>query len=129
MTNRILLALAVMLALAAPAAADPIEGTWQTERDGGSYAHVEIAPCGHAYCGVLVRTFNETGEYHAPGLGQQIVRDMVPQGGGRYEGRVWRPTNDKVYSGRITVEGDRMALRGCIVGGLICASQTWVRID
>jgi uncharacterized protein (DUF2147 family) len=27
------------------------------------------------------------------------------------------------------IEGDRMRLRGCVAGGLFCASQTWVRVQ
>jgi uncharacterized protein (DUF2147 family) len=125
--KRFLLALVAGLGIAVGASADPIEGVWQTEVDDGAYALVTIAPCAAAYCGTISLTFDASGEYRSPNVGRQIVRDMVPQGGGRYEGRVWRPSNDRVYLGRITLEGDRMALRGCVAGGLLCARQTWVK--
>ncbi len=54
---------------------------------------------------------------------------MAPQGGGNYAGRVWRPSNDKIYAGKASVAGDRMSLSGCIAGGLLCSSQTWVRVQ
>jgi uncharacterized protein (DUF2147 family) len=127
--KRFAVALAAMLALAAGAAlADPIEGIWQTEVDDGAFAYVTIAPCGGAYCGTITRTFNASGEYRSPNIGRQIVREMAPQGGGAYEGRVWRPSNDKVYLGKIQLAGDRMTLRGCVAGGLFCASQTWAKV-
>lgn len=122
-------ALALALATAAPAMAEEAVGTWQTEVDDGAFAHVEIAPCGAAVCGDIARTFNESGEYASPNLGRRIVIDMVPQGDGRYEGSVWRPSNDRIYIGRMEVEGDRLTLRGCVAGGLICARQTWVRVE
>ena len=130
--TRFLMSLAAGLAsacLAGPAAAaDPIEGVWQTEVDEGAYAHVTIAPCGAAYCGTITRTFSAGAEIASPNVGRQIVREMVPQGGGEYQGRVWRPSNDRVYLGKIAVRGDQMALRGCVAGGLICARQNWVKL-
>ena len=126
--KRFLIALVAGCGLATAALADPIEGVWQTEVDDGAYAYVTVAPCGGGYCGTISRTFNASGEYQSPNLGKQIVRNMAPNGDGTYEGQVWRPSNDKVYLGKIALEGDRMALRGCVAGGLICARQTWVRI-
>ena len=110
------------------AAADPIEGVWQTQPDEGSFAHVTIAPCGGAFCGSITRTFQGTSEYPSPNLGRPIVIDMAPQGGGSYAGKVWRPANNKIYNGKASVQGDRMSLSGCVAGGLICKSQTWARV-
>ncbi len=117
------------LALAGTAAlADPIEGVWQTQPDEGSFAHVTIAPCGAAFCGTISRTFKDRAEFESPNRGRQIVIDMAPQGGGNYAGKVWRPANDKIYSGKASVAGDRMSLSGCVAGGLLCKSQTWARV-
>lgn len=127
--TRMLAAVAALLLGAGAALADPVLGTWQTEPDDGAFAHVRMQPCGDAICGTIARTFNAEGEYRSDTIGRQIVRGMVPQGDGRYEGRVWRPSNDKVYLGKIDLEGDRLKLRGCVAGGLICASQTWARVD
>lgn len=121
---------AVASVLASAAAADPAVGTWQTEVDDGSFAYISMAPCGNAVCGTIARTFENGGtEYQSPNLGKQIVIDMVPTGGGEYEGQVWRPSNDKIYIGKMTVSGDALRLRGCVAGGLICASQNWARIN
>ena len=117
-----------VIAMAGAAAADPADGIWQTEVDDGAFAHVQIAPCGAGVCGTIVRTFNSDGEYQSANIGKQIIREMVPQGGGEYEGSVWRPSNDKVYYGTMTVSGDGLILYGCVVGGLICASQGWARV-
>jgi uncharacterized protein (DUF2147 family) len=108
--------------------ADPLEGIWQTQPDDGAYAHVTIAPCGDAFCGVLSRTFNADGEYKSPNLGRQIVIDMVPNGANNYKGKVWRPSNDKIYVGKIELDGDNMKLAGCIAGGLLCKKQSWQRL-
>lgn len=122
--------IAAALAVAGTAAAaDPIEGVWQTQPDEGAFAHVTVAPCGGAFCGTITRTFKDGAEFQSPNLGKQIVRNMAPQGGGEYSGQVWRPANDKVYNGKASVSGDRMSLSGCVAGGLICKSQTWAKIQ
>lgn len=129
MKIRLFTAIAFALGLTGAAMADDAEGVWQTEVDDGAFAYVTIASCGNAVCGTISRTFNDTGEYTSPNLGRQIVIDMVPQGGGEYEGSVWRPSNDRIYIGRMTLNGNQIALRGCVAGGLICSSQTWVRVQ
>lgn len=127
MRNLLAAALAV---LATTAAADPVEGVWQTQPDDGYFAHVEMVPCGAAICGTIVRAYDATGaEYASPNIGRQIVIDMVPQGDGEYAGEVWRPSNDKIYIGNMTLSGDNLRLRGCVMGGLICSGQDWVRVQ
>ncbi|MCR9125995.1 MAG: DUF2147 domain-containing protein [Rhodobacteraceae bacterium] len=110
-------------------AADPVEGVWKTQPDDGAYAHVVMAPCGAAFCGKIARTFDATGEYASPNIGKTLVIDMAPDGDGQYRGRVWRPSNDKIYIGKIALQGDTMQLAGCVAGGLFCSKQTWSRID
>jgi len=120
---------AVLSLVAGAACADPIEGMWQTQPDDGAYAHVKIAPCGPAYCGNIVQSFKETGPYESPNVGKQIVIDMVPTGEGTYSGKVWRPSNDKIYIGKIALSGNSMKLSGCVAGGLICKAQTWTKVN
>jgi len=110
------------------ALADPVEGVWQTQTDDGSYAHVTIAPCGGAFCGVISRTYKDGAEYKSENIGRQIVIDMVSQGDGTYDGQVWRPSNNKIYVGGIQLNGDSMKLAGCVAGGLICKKQSWARL-
>ncbi|WP_299826849.1 DUF2147 domain-containing protein [uncultured Roseobacter sp.] len=109
------------------ALADPIEGIWQTQPDDGAYALVTMAPCGPNYCGTIERTFNADGEYQSNNIGKTLVIDMAAEGGGKYKGKVWRPSNDKIYIGKIALDGDSMRLSGCVAGGLICSKQTWSR--
>ncbi len=123
------LAAVIALGFAAPVLADPIEGVWKTQVDDGAYAHVTIAPCGGNFCGVISRTFNASGEYKSENIGKQLVRNMAAQGGGAYKGKVWRPSNNKIYIGKMTLNGDKLKLRGCVAGGLICSAQNWVRVQ
>jgi uncharacterized protein (DUF2147 family) len=119
---------AVFALVATLAAADPVEGVWQTEADEGAYAHVTMAPCGAALCGKIIRSFRDGAEVKSANIGKTLVIDMVPVGGGHYEGQVWRPSNNKIYVGKMQVSGDAMTLSGCVAGGLICKSQSWTRV-
>ncbi len=128
--KHLILAAVAAFAVAGPASAqDAAIGTWQTEVDDGAFAYVDIAQCGAAVCGTIARTFNTEGEYASPNIGRQIVINMTPNGDGSYDGQVWRPSNDRIYTGKMDVEGNALRLRGCVAGGLICASQNWVRIE
>ncbi|ETW13929.1 hypothetical protein ATO8_03526 [Roseivivax marinus] len=127
--KRISAMIAGLVMAAGAAAADPVEGMWKTQPDDGSYAHVRMTPCGDKLCGVIQRTFDSNGEYDSPNKGKVLVINMVPQGGGAYEGRVWRPSNDKVYLGKMQLAGNSLKLQGCVAGGLLCSSQTWSRLQ
>lgn len=125
----LVLGAAIALGLAGAAQADPAEGIWKTEVDDGSYAYIDLSMCGAAVCGVIARTFNSDGEYASPNIGKMLVIDMVPGGDGSYAGKVWRPSNDKIYIGKMDLNGNSLALRGCVAGGLICSKQTWSRVN
>lgn len=125
----ILTALAGLALSAGAAIAEPVLGTWKTEADDGAYAHIGMKRCGEMVCGTIDRTFNASGEYDSPNKGKVLVINMVPQGGGKYEGKVWRPSNDKIYLGKMNLNGDTLELKGCVAGGLLCSSQTWSRLN
>ncbi len=127
--QRILAAFLAVAAMTGMAVADPLEGMWQTEADDGAFAHVAIAPCGDNFCGTIERTFKDGAEYTSPNKGRTLVIDMAPEGNGKYTGKVWRPSNDKIYLGKIALTGDVIKLSGCVAGGLICSKQSWSRVE
>lgn len=108
--------------------ADPIEGLWQTQEDDGAYAHVKIVPCGPNYCGNIVESFKAGKSFESENVGKMIVIDMAALGEGKYKGKVYRPSNDKTYLGKITLNGNAMKLAGCVAGGLFCSKQDWTKI-
>lgn len=128
MKNFLMIVVSLFAFSTAATAQEAALGVWQTEVDDGAYAHITITPCGDAVCGVISRTFNADGEYQSENIGKTLVIDMIPQGAGAYEGQVWRPSNDKLYIGKMDVTGDALRLRGCVAGGLLCSSQNWARI-
>lgn len=125
------LAVAALLAAGA-AAADPVEGYWQTQaNDEGNFGVVRFAPCGTGYCATLVTSYRADGTEFASGNeGEVIVAGMIPRAGGRYgDGTIWDPGADRTYRSRMELKGETLDVAGCIAGGLICRSQTWRRLE
>lgn len=131
------------LNLLAPAfAANPV-GTWLT---GDKKGKVKIVNCGGAICGTLVwlqepndpETHQPKTDKHnadaskqgRPLLGIPIVLSMKPNGDEVWEGQVYNAEDGSTYSGSFTMTGGNSAqLKGCVMGGLICKSQTWTRTN
>lgn len=121
---------AALAVLAGTAWADPVEGVWQTRKDdNGNFGHVEIKPCGPAFCGTLIRAYNGDGQQiESPNVGRRIVWDMVAYPEGLYDdGKIYSPDRDKEYNGDMTLAGDSLKVRGCVLG--ICRDGgTWQRV-
>jgi uncharacterized protein (DUF2147 family) len=122
---------AAMVVMAGTAFADPVHGTWKTKPDdNGNFGHVKIESCGATICGTLVKAFDGAGkEMDSPNVGKKIVWDMVAYPDGLYDdGKVWSPDRDKTYNSDMTLNGDTLAVRGCVLG--ICRDGgTWTRVN
>ena len=121
---------AAMLFAATAAFADPVEGVWKTKPDdNGNFGYVKVAACGPAFCGRLIKSFDSTGaEMKSDNVGKNIIWDMVAYPDGLYDdGQVWSPDRDKTYNSDMTLTGDKLAVRGCVLG--ICRDGgTWTRV-
>src|SRR5580693_5454308 len=135
---------AIALTAGGPArAADPL-GTWYTaDKD----SQVRITKCGEALCGVLVglkepndpatgrpktdKNNADASKQSRPLIGVPIVLGMKPSGTpDQWSGDVYNAKDGKTYSGSFTMTGaNTAALKGCVLGGLICQSQTWTRAN
>lgn len=128
---RRLLAAAVLAALPVAAFADPVEGIWKTKPDdNGNFGYIEIKPCGAKFCGTLIKSFDKAGaEMQSPNVGKRIVWDMVAYPDGLYDdGKIWSPDRDKTYNGDMTLKGNNLSVRGCVLG--ICRDGgTWKRVN
>ena len=103
-----------LVMLIGAAHADPIEGNWRTES--GSTA--AIGACGSGYCITL-----KTGTHAGKRIGT-----FKADGESRYSGKITDPANDKTYTGKATLGGNSLKMQGCVLGGLICRSQSWSRM-
>ena len=122
---------AAFIFAATTAFADPVEGVWKTKPDdNGNYGHVKVAACGPAFCGTLIKSFDSTGAVlQSDNIGKNIIWDMVAYPDGLYDdGKVWSPDRDKTYNSDMTLTGNKLAVRGCVMG--ICRDGgTWTRVQ
>jgi uncharacterized protein (DUF2147 family) len=114
MFGKMSVAFAGLLLVSTVAHADDIEGNWRTQ----SGETALIGSCGGGFCITL-----KTGKYAGRRIG-----NMAASGGGKYAGEITDPASDKTYSGSATVSGSSMKMSGCVLGGLICKSQTWKKM-
>jgi uncharacterized protein (DUF2147 family) len=114
MLRTFIAAVAVALQCCSAFAADDIVGRWRT----GPGDTAAISKCGKAYCVVLT-----DGDY----AGRQVGR-VAANGPGIYAGFVVNPQNGHKYSGNAKLSGNSLKMRGCMLGGLVCQSQVWVRL-
>ncbi|MCK0149095.1 DUF2147 domain-containing protein [Marivita sp. S6314] len=126
-----MMALAAGFALAGTMAlADPVVGTWKTQPgDDGNFGFVTITTCGAEICGTLGQGYDANGKKIAsPNIGRKMIWAMKPQGGGAYMGgKIWAPDRDKTYNSKMTLNGNRLKVEGCVLG--ICRGQTWTRVN
>ena len=105
-------ATATML-FAGTAMADPILGNWKTE----SGTTAQISGSGGSFTVTL-----RSGAHEGKRIGQ-----MNASGNNRYKGTITDPADDKTYSGSATLNGDSLAMRGC-VAVVFCRTQNWQRM-
>ncbi|SEO04162.1 Uncharacterized conserved protein, DUF2147 family [Salinihabitans flavidus] len=112
----------------AGAAQTPL-GVWLTPPDRkGQVAHVETERCGDAYCGSIVRAFDSDGEpVMTPNVGKRVFWDLTKIEGNTYGGMAWVPAHDRTYNAKMTVKGDELTVKGCVL--MICQSQVWKRVQ
>jgi uncharacterized protein (DUF2147 family) len=124
--KRILATVAIAVSLSATSAgAAEINGTWL--RDTGA-SQVKFAPCGGgALCGSLV--WLKPGLDTTAKIGQRIFFDMKPSGADSWSGNAFNPEDGKTYTGKMSLSGNTLTTSGCVMGGLICKSVTWTRVN
>ena len=114
MFGRIGMALAAIAITAGAAWADPIEGDWKTQA--GSTA--AIAGGGEAFSITL-----KSGKFAGKRIGS-----LKLSGDNKYAGTITDPETDKTYAGKASLSGAALKMSGCVLGGLICKSQTWHKL-
>jgi uncharacterized protein (DUF2147 family) len=113
---------ALLAISASPSLADP-SGIWL--RENGN-ARVRIAKCGDAFCGTLVWVKDPDGPSK---VGQRVFYDMKSSGENAWSGRAFNPEDGRTYAGKLTLSGSTMTTSGCALGGMICRSFNWRKVN
>jgi len=119
-------AVVLMCATAGAQAADVI-GVWITEKsDKGSSMAVEIFDCDGKLCGKAVDVFDAP---NRDSVGMEIIKNMKKKSDTSFsKGKIYAPDTKKWYKSKMKLQGDgKLKVSGCVLGGVICRSQTWTR--
>ena len=108
---------------AAPASDPSYLGAW-VRADGKT--HIRVEPCGRSVCGV--NTWVRPGMKHEK-VGDRLVLNISPAGVSRWTGSAFDPQRNQRYTVSVHVANKRMTTHGCVVGGLVCQSMRWTRLD
>jgi uncharacterized protein (DUF2147 family) len=135
------IALVTLLALAACGEAQESKpatgqlGRWLTE---SGNLEIEIAPCGQALCGTVVkvvanRSMAEPGKSMASDapspLGMKIMTDFTPSGDGEWHGQIFNRENGKTYDCLMSLEStDQLKIRPYVGIPLAGKTQIWRRV-
>jgi uncharacterized protein (DUF2147 family) len=127
----LLIAIAGLTAISAPAAASSkstIEGRWKN-----GAMEIQIAPCGQAMCGTVVKASakQEAKAERGSGtdlVGARLITGIQPTGPGTYRGRVFVADHNVHANGTIRqVSRNQLQVRGCVLA-IVCRSKTWDRV-
>lgn len=132
--RRLATALVIPATLAGPVAraADNPSGIWLTEERSSK---IKIASCGKAMCATILWAKGAGLDDHNPDptmrgrpvTGLALSRDIRPDGKGAWQGSMYNPENGKTYKTTLTPKGRELEVGGCVLGGLLCGSETWAR--
>jgi uncharacterized protein (DUF2147 family) len=107
-------------------------GIWRNPKN---TVHIELRPCGENACGVVVwaspkalADAREAGTEDLVGL--QLFREMTRDKNGTWRGKVFVPDLNMTVSGRAEpIDETHLRARGCLIAGMLCKSQIWVRLS
>lgn len=133
--RQIVLGLAAAFTLAAlpggALAADRPEGRWVSQTGN---VEVQIAPCGGALCGVVVKVMGnrsmETGGMSAgppPKVGLLLMHDLRPSGDGQWTGKLFNRDNGRTYDCVVTPHGQTLNVRAYVLLPLFGKDLVWTR--
>jgi uncharacterized protein (DUF2147 family) len=131
-----------LVALGSPAVAEALTGTWLTE-DGSS--RIQFQACTPSQCGRIVwlrepidpatgtawldKLNADEALKRRPLLGLSMITEVESVAAGKWTGSLYNPLDGRSYSGTLTEIGNgRLQIKGCAFAGLLCQSETWIRV-
>jgi uncharacterized protein (DUF2147 family) len=128
---------AFALALLVPIAVSAADATGEWLIEDGD-ARVRIAPCGADLCGTVawIKEGSPTIDVNNPDpakrsrplIGSEVLLGLKPSGTSEWTGSLYDAENGRTYVGKLTIVDERhIKVAGCVLGGLICETQTWTR--
>lgn len=111
--------------------ATTLSGYWTNE---SRTVVVLVAPCAAtAFCGTVQSASDKAQADARRGgtanlIGTELLHEFVQVGTARWRGTLFVPDlNKRTKAEIIQVDPDRLRIRGCAVGRIVCRSQLWTR--
>jgi uncharacterized protein (DUF2147 family) len=119
---------------AGPAAAQDATGVWLSQT---GETRVRIAACGAEMCGTVIWQQTPGKDVNNPDAARRDrpivgIRMMfgMKKSGAEWNGQLYNFQDGKTYTGKMKLSGaNAMELGGCVMGGLVCRTQTWTRVQ
>jgi uncharacterized protein (DUF2147 family) len=115
--------------------ATKVAGVWQSQ---SGITRVRVSPCGSGLCGTVVWQKNPAKDVNNPDpakrdrsvVGLQLVSNMKPVGANEWSGAIYNYEDGKTYRGKVKVNGSNsIDIGGCVMGGMVCQSKTWTKVN
>ena len=129
--QRLLILLGAFILFSTSAFAANVNGVWRTQATKDGYILVKISACGSKYCGTIIKAINEKGKNNTKYkfLGKRMIWAMEDKGNGTLKnGKIFAPDSEQTFSSTMQLKGNKLTVKGCALGGLICRGQTWTRV-
>lgn len=93
---------------------------------GDGKTRIHVASCGAAVCArnTWVR-HGVSGEK----VGDRLILRVKPTGPGHWSGNAFDPQRKQSYAINVRVSARRMTTQGCVMGGFVCQSMGWMRLN
>jgi uncharacterized protein (DUF2147 family) len=127
MSRRTLKLASALLMIGAASAAfasdPPFLGEWAR---GDGKTHIRVEQCGGAVC-----AFNTWVSSGVAGekVGDRLTLNVSPTGAAGWSGNAFDPQRNQTYTMNVRVANNRMTTDGCVMGGLMCKSMSWTRLN
>ncbi|MBI1201659.1 MAG: DUF2147 domain-containing protein [Rhodopseudomonas sp.] len=109
------------MAIAGPS--NGIMGIWQR---GDGAARIRMDPCGDKICATNIWIRNPARQNEH--VGDKLIFRIKPNGND-WIGEAYDPQRHLSMSAKLMPSGDTMISTGCVLGGIICRSSRWARIE
>ena len=119
----VVLPAAALLIGATAAWAGDATGTWIRPSTGTT---VKFYNCGSNLCAKIVGVKNKAKQGE---VGTVIMSGAKKVSENQWEGDLLNTEDGQTYSGKVTLSGGGLTLKGCVLGGLVCKGETWSRVD
>ncbi len=137
--------MALAMAAGSPAPASRVEGVWHNPKNSVA---VRTGACpdkmgpdkmgpdktgGDKLCGWVVRATDEAQADARDGgtpklIGTALLREYRPSGRNTWAGQIFVPDMGRTFGSTLKlIDANTISVKGCLIGGFFCKSQTWHR--